>query len=98
MIQNALAGAIVVYAVIAGVLLKECVFLAPLRASLWEQFGTWIIGFSLVLILNLFAGFYLLFRKLALKNTGDKLSHLEKQLRGNASVSEELTERIFLNK
>ena len=98
MIQNALAGAIFVYAVIAGVLLKECVFLAPLRGPLWEEFGAWIVGFSLVLILNLFAGLYLLFRKLALKNTGDKLSHLEKQLRGSASLSEELTERILLRK
>lgn len=98
MIQNALAGAIVVYAVIAGVLLKECVFLAPFRWALWAEFGAWITGFSLVLILNLFAGFYLLFRKVALNNTGDKLSHLEKQLRGSTSVSEELTERILLRK
>ena len=47
MIQNALAGAIFVYAVLAGVLLKECVFLAPLRVPLWEQFGAWIVGFFL---------------------------------------------------
>ena len=98
MIQNALAGAIFVYAIIAGVLLKECVFLAPLRSPLWAQFGTSIVAFSLVLILNLLAVFYLLFRRLALKNTGDKLSHLEKHLRGSASVSDEVTERILLRK
>ena len=98
MIQTALAVALVLYAVIAGVLLKECAFLVPFRVTIWEQYGDILLWFSLVLVLNLFAGGYALVRKLALKDTGDKLSHLEKQLRGRTSISDELTERILQRK
>jgi hypothetical protein len=44
---------------------------------------------------NVFAGCYVFFRRLSLKDTGDKLAHLEKQLRGRLTISEELTERIL---
>jgi hypothetical protein len=37
---------------------------------------------------------YLFTRKLFLKETGQKLAHLEKQLRTDSSVSEELSGRI----
>jgi len=47
-----------------------------------------------VLFLNLLAGFFLLTRRLLLKDTGQKLAHLEKQLRGRESISEELSRRI----
>ena len=98
MIQTAVAIALVLYAVLAGALLKECAFLAPLRVIIWEQYGEILLWFSLILVLNLFAGSYALLRKLALKNTGDKLSHLEKQLRGRTTISDELTERILQRK
>lgn len=98
MIQTALAIALVLYVVIAGVLLKECAFLMPFRVIIWEQCGEILLWFSLALVLNLFAGIYAVLRKLALKDTGDKLSHLEKQLRGRTSISDELTERILQRK
>jgi hypothetical protein len=94
-IRNAMAAALVIYAALAGFVLKECMFLAPLRARIWDEFGERMVWLSLLVILNLFAGVYALLRKLALKDTGDKLSHVEKQLRGRTTISEELTERIL---
>ena len=94
MLQNALAAALVLYALILGLILKECVFLAPLRSVIWEQYGERLLWMSLVAVLNLFAALYGVLRTLSLKNTGDKLTHLEKQLKGRATLSEELTERI----
>ena len=95
MIRNSLAVAIILYGVLAAVVLKECIFLAPLRSLIWQQYGGAIVGFSILLILNVFAAAYALLRKLALEDTGDKLTHLEKQLRSRETMSEELTERIL---
>lgn len=94
MIQVALAAALILYAVLVGVLLRECAFLYPLRWLLWEQYGELAVWLSLVLVLNLFLASYTVLRKLTLKETGDKLSHVEKQLRGSATILEELSERI----
>jgi hypothetical protein len=94
MIRNALTAALISYALLAGAVLKECVFLAPLKGLIWNDYGNWLVAFSAVLFLNLFAASYALMRKVALKNTGDKLAHLEKQLRGNTTISQELTEQI----
>ena len=95
MVQNALGISLIVYLVFAAWVLKECVFLAPLRNLIWNEYGTWLLGFSAALILNLFAAAYTVMRKIALKDTGDKLAHLEKQLRGTTSISRELTEQIL---
>ena len=98
MIRNALALAIVIYAVLLMVLLKECAFLGPVGGLIWQRYGEALIWSSAIFIINMFAAAYALLRKLALKDTGDKLSHLEKQLRGRTTVSEELTERILQRK
>jgi|HubBroStandDraft_1064217.scaffolds.fasta_scaffold738934_2 hypothetical protein len=95
MIRNSLAVAIILYGVLAAVVLKECIFFAPLRGLIWQQYGRAIVGFSILVILNIFAAAYALLRKLALEDTGDKLTHLEKQLRSRETMSEELTERIL---
>ena len=95
MVQNALAVALILYAVLAGLALHECLFLAPYLRQIWTASGNWLLWFSAALILNLFAAAYALMRKFALKNTGDKLAHLEKQLRGNETISGDLTEQIL---
>jgi hypothetical protein len=43
---------------------------------------------------NLFAACYAMGRALFLKDTGEKLAHLEKQLRSGATISHELTRRL----
>ena len=95
MIRTTLAISFTLYAVLVGTLLKECAFLSPLRKLIWETYQGPIVWFSALLLLNLCATIYLLLRKVALKDTGDKLAHLEKQLRGQATISRELTERIL---
>jgi uncharacterized membrane protein YbhN (UPF0104 family) len=94
MIQNALAIAVIVYGVLVLAVLGHCTFLLPFKITIWKQYANVLLSLSAVLILNLFAASYLLLRRLGLRDTGDKLSHLEKQLRGSRTISEELTERI----
>lgn len=95
MIRSALLVGVMVYAALAAVCLRECAFLAPLWRLIWDQNGVWLLWFSAVLVLNISAGAYALMRRLALKNTGDKLAHLEKQLRSGETISEELSEQIL---
>lgn len=94
MIRNALAVAVVVYAALALFVLGQCSFLMPVKIAIWSQYAEVLLWVSVALILNLSAVTYLLLRRLGLRDTGDKLSHLEKQLRGERTISEELTERI----
>jgi hypothetical protein len=95
MIRNTVAITCTLYLVMAGFVLKECAFLSPLRKLIWESYSTPILWFSGLLLLNLGATVYVLMRRLALNDTGDKLAHLEKQLRGQGTISKELTERIL---
>ena len=94
MFKNALFASVVVF--IAGVfyLMQECRFLIPYRDVILERHWQEIAVFSGLLFANLLAGFFVLSRRLLLKDTGQKLAHLEKQLRGRESISEELSRRI----
>jgi hypothetical protein len=95
MIRTTFAVSCTIFAGFAGIVLKECAFLVPFRRLIWESYQRQIVCFSVVLFLNLCAIVYTLLRNVALKDTGDKLAHLEKQLRGRATISGELTERIL---
>jgi hypothetical protein len=75
-------------------LLQECQFLVPYRALLVQQYASTIAAFAAALFVNVFAGVYLVCRKVFLKDTGRKLAHLEKQLRTGASISDELAARL----
>jgi hypothetical protein len=75
-------------------LLQECQFLVPYRRLLFERYGSAIALFGGALFVNVFTGVYLLCRRMFLKDTGRKLAHLEKQLRTDAGISEELAERL----
>ena len=95
MIRTTLAITCTIYVILAGLLLKECIFLSPLKKEIWASYQAPFAWFSALLLLNLGATIYMLLRRLALKDTGAKLAHLEKQLRGKETVSRELTERIL---
>ena len=95
MIRTTFAISCTLYLVLAGTLLKECAFLSPLRREIWETYQGQIAWFSGLFLVNLGATVYLLLRYFALKDTGAKLAHVEKQLRGKATISKELTERIL---
>jgi len=95
MVRNALAVAILLYLLLAWSAIQQCAFLAPHIAAIWAVYGEWIFWFSLALFLNIFAATYAVIRRIALKNTGDKLAHLEKQLRGRETIKSDLTEQIL---
>ena len=91
MIRSALFTTAVIFLAMGLFLMGECRFLIPYRALLIHEYGQTILIFSAVLFLNVFTVIYLVCRKLFLKDTGRKLVHLEKQLRGGQSISDELT-------
>jgi hypothetical protein len=94
MIGNVLLLTTAIVLALGFFLMEECRFLIPYRHLLWVKYSGTIAAFAGVLFLDLFAGFYMLSRKLFLKDTGRKLAHLEKQLRTGSSLSEELSERL----
>jgi len=94
MIANAfLATSVISLAVFFG-LMQTCTFLIPYRAVLWSDYGMTLIGWGTAAFVNVFAVCYLVARVLFLKDTGQKLAHLEKQLRTGRSLSEELAQRL----
>jgi hypothetical protein len=94
MLANALLAATAILLALAFYLMQECQFLIPFRPLLWAKYGGIIALFAGTLFLNIFGAFFLISRKLFLKDTGRKLAHLEKQLRTGASISEDLTRRL----
>jgi hypothetical protein len=94
MIANALLATTAILLGVGFWLMEECRFLIPYRRLLFGTYGGSIALFATALFLNLFAVFYIVFRKVFLKDTGRKLAHLEKQLRTGDSISEELTARL----
>ena len=94
MFKNALFATVIVFIAVVFYLMDELRFLIPYRDAILDHHGREIALFSVVLFLNLLAGFFVLTRRLLLKDTGQKLAHLEKQLRGRESISEELSRRI----
>ena len=74
--------------------MQTCQFLVPYRALLVQRYGAHIALFAAALFVNVFAAIYLVCRKVFLKDTGRKLAHLEKQLRTETSLSEELSRRL----
>ena len=94
MIASALFAAALCLLAALIVVLQECTFLVPFRQLIWHKYSITITEFAGVLLLNLFAFFYLLMRKVFLKDTGQKLAHLEKELRSGGAISEELARRL----
>ena len=94
MIGNLLLLTTAIFLAGAFFLMEACRFLIPYRHLLWVTYSRPIATFAAVLFVDLFAGLYLLSRKVFLKDTVRKLAHLEKQLRTGTSLSEELSERL----
>ena len=79
MVANALLLSLALLLAIAFYLMGELKFLIPYRAFLFHEYGWALAVFSGRLFLNLFAGAFVLIRKSFLKDTGRKLSHIDKQ-------------------
>ena len=87
-----IAGMILLVATFATA--EQVTFLAPYKRLLFDRYWGWLLVFAGVLYLNLFAGCYLLSRRLFLKETGRKLAHLERQLQSGDSIVRDLSERL----
>src|SRR5579863_1959020 len=79
MAANALLLSLSLLLAVAFYLMGELKFLIPYRAFLLREYGWALAVFFGVLFLNIFAGAFVLIRKSFLKDTGRKLSHIDKQ-------------------
>jgi len=60
-------------------LLGQLKFLVPYRHILFHQYGTLLLLWLAILFINIFAALYAIQRKFFLKDTGRKLTHVDKQ-------------------
>ena len=80
MVANALLVTIALLLALGFWLMGELKFFIPYKGVLLKVYGTFIGGYIATLCLNLFAAAFAFNRKFFLKDTGRKLSHLDKQL------------------
>ncbi len=95
MLRVAVVVTFALYAAFVLVVMKECAFLRPLIGVIWQDYQTPALLFSALVLLNCGIAVYQLLRRLTLADTGEKLAYIEHQLRGRATISHELTERIL---
>jgi hypothetical protein len=79
-IANVLLITIAVLLALGFWLMGELKFLVPYKLVLWRAYATPILAYIGILAVNVFAVAFALARKFFLKDTGRKLSHLDKQL------------------
>jgi hypothetical protein len=79
MIANALLITIAFLLAYGFWLMGELKFMAAYKAVLLHAYGDWICASFAILFFNVFGVVLLLQRKFLLKNTGRKLSHLDRQ-------------------
>jgi hypothetical protein len=80
MIANALILTIALLLALAFWLMGRLKFLIPYRHILIHQYGSVILAWVGVLFVNVFAAVYTIQRKFFLKDTGRKLTHVDKQV------------------
>ena len=95
MLRITVALTLVLYTAFVLVVVKECAFLRPWIGMVWRDYQNPALLFSVLFLFNSGVAIYQLMRRLMLPDTGDKLAYIENQLRGRASISRELTERIL---
>jgi hypothetical protein len=81
MIANAVFLTIALLLALGFWLMGELKFFIPYKTVLLHAYGQVILIYVAILFVNLFAGTLALIRKFFLKDTGRKLSHLDKQFR-----------------
>jgi hypothetical protein len=86
MIANALILTIALLLALGFWLMGELRFLIPYRRVLVHQYGAVILAWVAVLFANVFATVYAVQRKFFLKDTGRKLTHLDKQVAAGQSA------------
>jgi hypothetical protein len=80
MASNALLVTIALLLALGFWLLGQLKFLIPYRQVLFHDYATILLLWLAILFVNVFAAVYALERKFFLKDTGRKLSHLDRQV------------------
>jgi len=97
MIANALLFTIVILLGYGFWLLDQLKFMARYKAVLFHAYGNTILIFLTLLSVNLFGAALAIGRRFFLKNTGRKLSHLDKQFNvGHADMPVPVNEQDLL--
>ncbi len=79
MAANALLFTIAILLTYGFWLMDQLKFMARYQGVVFHAYGSWIVAFGVVLFVNLFGLVLAASRRFLLKNTGRKLSHLDKQ-------------------
>jgi hypothetical protein len=95
MIANTAFLAALTVFLLAAWLAGELTFLAPYKAVLFRLHGTFIAGVALIVFLNLCATYYLLARWFFLRETGRKLTHIDRDLIASDGVHEDLPPELW---
>ncbi len=95
MIANTAFLAALTVFLLAAWLAGELTFLAPYKAVLFRDHGLVIIGGVLIVFLNLCALYYALARWLFLRDTGRKLTHVDRQLIASEGVHEDVPPQVW---
>jgi hypothetical protein len=95
MIANtAFLAALTLFLLVAW-LAGELSFLAPYRTALFTLHGRLLAELAMLVFLNLCALYYALARWFFLRETGRKLTHVDRQLMASAGVSEDLPPELW---
>jgi Na+/phosphate symporter len=87
MVANALLFTVAVFLGLAFWLMGELKYMAPYKTVLFHYYWSALLIYVALLFVNAFSLVFVLNRKFFLKDTGRKLSHLDKQLHlGQADV------------
>ena len=73
---------------------EQLVFLAPHKRLIFEHYRWPILWTLVVVFLNVFCTIYLIGRALFLKDTGRKLTHIDKLLQSPDTVMRDLSDRL----
>jgi hypothetical protein len=95
MIANTAFLAALTVFLLAAWLAGELTFLAPYKVALFRLHGTFIAGAALIVFLNLCATYYLLARWFFLRETGRKLTHMDRDLIASDGVHEDLPPELW---
>ena len=95
MIANSAFLAALTTFVIAAWLAAELTFLAPYKVALFRLYGLFIAQMALLVFLNLCAAYYLLGRWFFLRETGRKLTHMDRDLIASEGVREDVPPELW---
>ena len=90
MIANAAFLAGLTTFILAAWLAAELSFLAPYKAAIFRTYGLYVLAGVVLVFVNLLGAYYLIARWLFLRDSGRKLTHIDRQLRSAPGLHDDL--------